>query len=502
MRMNPGSLLPKALFSLAALTATTGAALAQGKLEVHCQDQDGKPIKNVQVYLQQLQGQGFENKKTSKKGVATFKEVQGGIYRVVAKREGYDPGLKDLYRLPGDGEHTLQITLEPGDFEKMLFFEDEALQQKVTQLITDAIQDFHDNNLEGAEQKLKESLEIFPTSPDAHLNVGLVYLKGQRWEEAKEALEEAADLLAFYVELGSSGMKERREQVLQTIESIPLQKIAVQTEALMQEKRYAEVLPLFEEMKRLSPDNPDVHYNMSLALAHAERLEEAKDSLAKARAIRPDDEAYKRLERQIQELEESGQSMRAQEAVQAIEKLYRAEKYEQALQEAEKAFQEVKPEYHANLWILNARSHAKLGQADDAIDSYRKAVEMKPEDAGLKEELADVYIAAERYEEGIDLYGEVLKGGDKPADQAFFEMAQGFNRKGKADLAGLLFHRILEINPGFSECYYELGVYYFYEKKDRERAKQMLDRYLEVGQDKAHKDTAQAILTVMEKTQD
>ncbi|MEE8584047.1 MAG: tetratricopeptide repeat protein, partial [Acidobacteriota bacterium] len=160
----------------------------------------------------------------------------------------------------------------------------------------------------------------------------------------------------------------------------------------------------------------------------------------------------------------------------------------------------VKPEYHAPFWILKARAHAQQAQADEAIDSYLKAVGLKPQDSGLKQELADLYIAAEKYQQGIDLYSEVLKGGDKPVDQAFFDMAQGFNLQGKADLAGLLFHKVLEVNPDYAEAYYELGIYYFYEKKDRGQAKQMLDRYLEAGQDNSHKDTVRAILTVMEKT--
>lgn len=504
MRINWGRSLPKALVSLMALAFASGAALAQeGKLDVQCSDESGNPVKDVQVYLQQRQGSGLEdNKKTNKKGVATFKKVEGGIYRVLARAEGYEPAFEDLYRFPGDGEHTLQLTLKPGDSEKKLYFEDEALQLKANQLIADAVKQFQAGDLDGAIKTLEDSLEIFPASPDALQNLGLILLRAQRWEEGKAALQKTADLLEFYIDLNVPGMAERRQQVLQAIESIPLQKVAVQTETMMSERRYEEAIPLFEEMLRLSPGNPNVYYNMAIALAHSERLEEAKASLAKAREADPDDEAYKSLERQLQQLEESGQSMRAQEAIQAIEKLYKEEKYQQALQECEKALEEIKPEYHAPLWILTARSHAKQGHAEEAIAAYRKAVELKPDDSGLKEELADVLIAAERYEEGIELYGEALKGGDKALDQAFFDMAQGFNRKGKADLAGMLFHKVLEINPDYSECYYELGVYYFYEKKDNEQAKKMLDRYLEVGQDQSHKDNATAILTVMEKTKD
>ena len=502
MRMNLGGLLPKSLIGLMAFAAVCGASLAQGTLDVLCLDENGKPIKDVQVFLQPRQGQGQEeDKKTNKRGVATFKKVQGGIYRVIARGAGYDPGLEDLYRFPDTGDHRLQLTFKPGDSEKNLYFEDEALQRQANQLITDAVNDFRAGNIEAAEQKLKESLEIFPASPDAQQNLGLIYLNAQRWEEGEAALRAAADLIVYYIDLNVPNMAERREQILKAIDLIPLQKIAVQTEALMKEKRYDEAIPLFEEMDKISPANADVFYNMALALAHSERLEEAKATIAKALELSPDDQAVKNLRQQIQDIEESGHSLKAQEAIQAIERDYRNEKYQQVLEGCEKAFQEIKPEYHASFWILKARAHAKQAQPDEAIDSYRKAVELKPQDSELKEELAEVYIAAEKYQQWIELYSEVLKGGDKPADQTFFEMAQGFNLKGKANLAGLLFQKVLEVNPDYAEAYYELGIFYFYETKDRGQAKKMLDRYLETGQDQNHKDAAKSILTVMEKTQ-
>ncbi|HSR50644.1 MAG TPA: tetratricopeptide repeat protein [Acidobacteriota bacterium] len=505
MRLKIQGLGINCLITLLALATAAATAVAEGKLIVRCASESGEPIRNVQVSVLQQGGepgnQFGEQKKTNKRGEATFKGVNQGIFRILARGEGYAPAFRDLYQFPGEGEVTLDLTLEAGDPETQLYFEDQELAQKATTLIQEGAQDARDKNFDAAEVKLKESLQIMPANPDALINLGLVYLGREQWEQAEETFKEAADQLAVFSQLNVAGVDERRQQVLQTIDQIPMQKLSVKSQGLMNDRKYKEAIPVIEEMRELAPDNPDLLYNLAIAQAQSEMLEEAKASVEKALEMNPDERSYQRLLQQIKDIQESGRSMAAQEAIQAIEKEYGEGNYETALQELEKVFGSLEEKYHGPLWILKARSHAQLSQHDPAIAAYQKAIELNPDIAlGLKEELAQTYINAEKYQEGIALYAEVFEGKSEDPAPKFFDMAQSFSRKGQAGLAAQLFQRVLEIDPDFPEAYFELGVHYFYETQEKDKAKEMFERYLEIGESQENKDNARAILAVIEKS--
>jgi tetratricopeptide (TPR) repeat protein len=66
-------------------------------------------------------------------------------------------------------------------------------------------------------------------------------------------------------------------------------------------------------------------------------------------------------------------------------------------------------------------------------------------------------------------------------------------------MARKAFEQVLENNPDYAEAYYELGMEYFYGLEDRPRAKGMLSKYVEIGQDEAHLSNARNVIVVIEK---
>ncbi len=487
------------LSAIPVILLASGLAVGQGKntLKVTCRDADGNPIKGVELYLQRITVPDADNEKTNKKGETKFKKVMDGLYRIWGRREGYSPVIKDLFRISGGGETPLELRLDAGDSTEQLYFEDQALMEKANQLVFDAVNAFQKSDFANAEKDLKASLDIYPNSPDALQNLGLLYLRTKRWDEGEATLKESIHLLDLFSELGTPGLDERKKAIEQALAAIPIQKIAVEAEELMAARKYLEAIPKLEEIKKISPQNPDVHYNMAIAFAHADMIPEARIAIDTAMGIRAESD-YKQLRDQIIEIEKSGQSLEAQQAISKIEAAYKEESFEEALKGCEAALVKLQAEYHEPIWRLKARTHRKLIQSDESVSAYKKAIELKPDNAETRKELALYLMESEKYPDAIQAYADLFAATSEAADEGFAKLADETGRKGEADLSHMLWEKVIEVNPEYWDAYYHLGMSYNYEKNDKAQAKLALEKFIEHGKNPSYLDNAKAVLTVMD----
>lgn len=488
-----------ALFSL----FVPAGLFAQSTIDVTCVDASGSAVRGAKVFLQNLQNPKTEDKKTNRQGSVTFKKLDDGVYRVWARADGMAPALRDLLwlRQSVNSQEQVQLTLEPGNPEQGLYFEDQTVLNQANQLTQDAVDLFGQNDFEGAEAKLRDALKLYPSSPVAHQNLGLALLRQEKWEDGKSELQAAADYMEIFGLLGDTRMAQARQQVLAAIQTIPLQRLAVEANALMSDKKYDEALVKFQDMQKLAPDNPDVYYNMALAQAHANMIPGAKQSINKALQLRPTDSAYTKLQDQILQIEKTGESLRAKEILDGLQKLYDQGEYQAVIDQAKDAQADLPEESQRYLWLLKGRAQLQTKQYADAVVSYRKAADQDAEKkAETLNELATNLLNAEQYDQAFEVYADYFKAASKPADEGFYALGNQLSNKGKADEAGALFKRVLEINPDHPGAHYSLGMHYFYDKNDRENAKKLLERYIEIGKDEAKLNNAKSVLIVMEKT--
>lgn len=150
-------------------------------------------------------------------------------------------------------------------------------------------------------------------------------------------------------------------------------------------------------------------------------------------------------------------------------------------------------------WAQIAKSHAQLNQPDKAIEAYMKAMEIAPDEASYRKSLAQYYLNQKRYEEALNLYADPKGAGAEPVDQTLFALGQKLSGEGNADVAALAFEKALQANTKHAEAHYELGMHYFYNKKDGNKAKELLTKYLELGQDKDHLNNTRSVLVVISK---
>ena len=119
-------------------------------------------------------------KKSDAKGKANFNKLEDGVYRVVARKEGFEPALHEFIPLKGSAQQSATVQFKPGDVKKQLYFESEALHQKSIDLLTQGTTSLQAGKFAEAEKQLRESLEINPSNPDTTRNLAIAYLQQQK----------------------------------------------------------------------------------------------------------------------------------------------------------------------------------------------------------------------------------------------------------------------------------------------------------------------------------
>lgn len=469
------------------MPALPAAGLAQtNTLEVKCLDQAGKPLPGVKVLVQEVQSGKMKDQNSNRDGVSQFKSLDNGTYRVLGRKEGFEPAFYEFARLSGGSQQPVTLNFKPGDSAKKIYFEDQALAKQAYDLLIEGVHALQAQKWTEGEQKLKESLAINPSNPDAHFNLAIAYVQQRKFDLVELELKEAARL----------NPQEPRYQQIQQM--LPLLKLANEADTAMQQRNFELAVVKYGELVKLQPDNADHYYNLALAQANAKQFDEATKTVEKGMTLKPGDKSFDDLKRLIAEHKEQITIAKAKVIVDEADKLYNEGQYAAALQKYEEARPMLPNKVQSALWAQEAKVHVKLDHADEAIKAYRRAIESDSSKTEYWKALGDYYIEQKQYNEGLQVYADMYKHTSTPVDQGLFNLAKEYVSQEKNELAAMTFNKVLEVNPQFAEAYYELGVYYFYDKNDKPHAKELLTKYSSLGKDQKHLDDAKAYLGVID----
>jgi len=475
------------LIVLTFMLAIPSAGLAQNNtLQVRCLNQDGNPLAGLKVFVQELQGGKLRDQKSNRDGVAQFKDLDNGTYRVLARMEGFEPAFYEFVHLTGGSNETVTLNFKPGDSQKKIYFEDQALVKQAYDLLVEGVHALQAHKWAEGEEKLRASLAINPSNPDAHFNLAITYIQQGKFDLVESEVKEAVRL---------NPQETRYQQVLQML---PIVKLATEADAAMQQKNFELAAAKYSEMVKLQPDNADNYYNLALAQANAKYYEEATKTIEKGIELKPDEKGFEALKKLIADHKERDMIAQAKEIVDEGDKLYNAGQYDAALQKYEEARPLLPEKVQHALWAQLGRTHAHLNQPQEAIAAFRRAIELDPTKTDYWKALANYYIEQKQNNEALQVYAEMYKQTSTPVDEGLFNIGKEFLGQEKNELAAAAFNKVLEVNPQHAEAYYELGVYYFYDKDDKPRAKGLLTKYLSLGKDQKHLDDAKAYLGVIE----
>lgn len=288
---------------------------------------------------------------------------------------------------------------------------------QIGELMDKGRQCLEENPLEAA-KIAKQVLEIKPNSPSGLLLMGDALRKMGRRDEALRAYTQAEKGARLFLE--------------------PLKKIA----ALHHEEgNTTEELKFLEQLDKLSPLNIDRKVDIGtsyIALGDAEKAKNAFDQAVRIATK----EALDTLSRVTQTI-----AARCMEAAPELSEQY----LRQALGTRKNMLDRSDIETFNRLGLMLRRQ----GKWQEAVEEYRQALKVSPEDAGLYYNIAMAYTEGRRYveafrhlERALSINPELWRTGEAVS----CNIATVFRRYGKKDLALTYVKKSLELNPDYPKA--------------------------------------------------
>jgi tetratricopeptide (TPR) repeat protein len=92
-----------------------------------------------------------------------------------------------------------------------------------------------------------------------------------------------------------------------------------------------------------------------------------------------------------------------------------------------------------------------------ALDYYKKAYELKPDDSNVMNDYAITLLVAERYGEALGLYQRILEKDPRNVN-ALVNLAMIYARKGETEESLDTYSRIISIDPEYKDAYFNRGL--------------------------------------------
>lgn len=480
------------------------------QLEVKCVDQSGKSLSGVKVKVQQIISRKWKDEKSKADGVAHFKKLDDGFYRVMARQDGYSPALYEFVILENGTQKSVTLTFKPGDKDQKLYYEDQELNNKAYNELRQGVTLLQQNKFAEAETLLNSSLQINPGNPETYHNLGIALIQQRKWEPAKRALQRASALATVWARMQEKNKGQKQgdaaanpyqqlhDQLEDLLAKFPVLKLGSEANEALAAENYDLAIAKYQELIKLLP-NADAYYNLALAQAHAKRYDDALQSVNKALESKPGVQAYQSLKKQIGQYKKNAILKRANAMLGAGDQALKDKNYAEALAKYKEAEPMVPEKNRAAVYSRIAKAQAGLGQNEQAVASWEKAIEMAPKEASYRRGLAQLYFNEKRYDDAINILADPRASGSETADETLYKLGESLLQKGNTDVAQIAFEKALKVNPDRAELYYELGMIYFYNRRDKVRAGEMLTKYVSIGKNKDHLDNAHSVLVVIKK---
>jgi tetratricopeptide (TPR) repeat protein len=204
-----------------------------------------------------------------------------------------------------------------------------------------------------------------------------------------------------------------------------------------------------QQAKRLKPGDGEIHYDLGIALAKSGRTSDGIQQLEFASRVNPGSpETHYQLALQYRK---QGDLTRSKQEMQV--------------------FQELKGQENAKTAAGNLNNEASRllqeGKAEEAVEAYRKAVQLDPGDAHWRYNLSLALAKLGDRKAQKEVLTKVLEL-DPDMANAHNDLGLAHLSEGKMREAEAEFHAALDINPRFAEALDNLGIVYRQQGRDSE----------------------------------
>jgi tetratricopeptide (TPR) repeat protein len=135
---------------------------------------------------------------------------------------------------------------------------------------------------------------------------------------------------------------------------------------------------------------------------------------------------------------------------------------------------------HADGWYLAGRMAEKDNVLEEAADSYRRAIAVKPAFVDAHYNLAFIHRGQGRPVEAEREFLEVLRYRPQYAE-AHMNLGVTYTGLNRLDEAEQSYERAVGFKPNYAEAHYNLGVFYELHRKDLPKALAHYHQYLSLG---------------------
>jgi tetratricopeptide (TPR) repeat protein len=242
----------------------------------------------IEVRLERSGGQVLNIAYTDGAGNFEFKNIEAAQYWVAVNADGYEPARESVEvnptfgritvttiflnkRSPGSGGPGSALDAADPDIIDVSQMK-ERFPKKAVQNFDKAMEEKQKGQFDKAIKLLEESIQIAPTMYQAHNNLGLLYERVKRYDDAEKEYKTAHQLVAKaaqpLINLGSLYIREAEEQKGEAGEAVG--------------KLLDQALDALEQAVSLNPRSAIAYYYLGSANYKSNFFEEAEAALKKA----------------------------------------------------------------------------------------------------------------------------------------------------------------------------------------------------------------------------
>ena len=232
-------------------------------------------------------------------------------------------------------------------------------------------------------------------------------------------------------------------------------------------------VPLLKIALEETPENAQYWISYIDALIRHEAIDEARNTLALARARGAEGEVFDDLDQTLNELDSnvsdttvdkglshpvhkvSENQNPPQNQLQPIIKLYNEGQLQQTLDAISKLQQQFPNS--ATLYNIIGAANAGLGKSDSAIEAFNNALAIKPDNAQTFYNIGKALQGQGKLDEAIEAYKKALSlKPDYP--EAFYNMGNALRDQGKLERATEVYKQAISLKPDYAEAFNNSGI--------------------------------------------
>ena len=276
------------LVSLTLLILAIPSFAEDNALKIKCSDSSGSAVPDVSVSAVNIKNQKAKQGKCDSRGMVEFSGLENAPYRIFGRKEGFVPALYEFAILNGSSQSVTLSMVSGAD--KKLYFEDPAEQKKAQALMAQGLEAIKQNNFAEAEKAFAESLSIDPSIVEASYYYMVVLQQQSKLEQMAQVAEKTEMLANAYLiapPSGSNANASTYQSMISKIQEVKKVLPALRGEKAIKDGNFDLAIKEFTDAIKSDSNNSSYYVSLAVAMANANRFDEALSTLDKADQIKP-----------------------------------------------------------------------------------------------------------------------------------------------------------------------------------------------------------------------